>query len=101
MKEGQRIAYYRHRAGPTQELDPDPGNYYVSAIDCGRYALILGPFPTHQEALDNVDRAWAKAEELDPRAFWWSFGTLRINDSSTKPGVLNKFFPELFEKVVN
>ena len=99
MKE---IAAYRHRTeGSNQQPDPEPGNYYVSAIDGNRYALILGPFPTHQEALDNVDRAWKKAEEVDPRAFWWSFGTLRMNNGYNKPAPLNRFFPELFEEAVN
>jgi hypothetical protein len=77
-----------------QEPDNKDGNYYVSVIDGTRYGFLLGPFyNNHQAALDMVDRARVKAQEVDPRAHFYSFGTLRVDkEVYNKLGVLNKFF---------
>jgi len=78
----------------VQEPDPRPGRYYVSARDGGKHAYLLGPFPTHPEALAQVDRAWAKALEMYPReATWCGFGTCRLRDDWCGPapwGILNE-----------
>lgn len=73
--------------------DPRPGAYYVSARDAKRYALLLGPFDNHADALAQVDAAKRKAYELDPRASFYAFGTLRLADDVNHPsGSLNKYF---------
>lgn len=75
------------------ECDPRPGNYYVSVIDQGRRALLAGPWPTHAEALAQVDAVRVKACELDPRGCWYAFGTARLPDDDSVPiryGSLNK-----------
>lgn len=79
--------------------DTKPGHYYVSAIKDGHqglYALLLGPFSQHQQALDQVDAVNTMACKLDPRAHWYSYGTCRlpIGDAAAKPGKLNEFMPE-------
>ena len=101
MKEAPRIDAYRHVSfqPAAQEPDPRPGHYYVSCLADSKYGLLLGPFSTHKEALDHVVRVQMKAEVLDPRAVWWSFGTARTADDHPKPGLLNRFFPELFERI--
>lgn len=77
----------------NQSPDPRPGNYYVSVIDGGRTALLLGPFQTHQEALDHVEPVRAKGGELDPRAAFYAFGTARLPDDGIAiGGNLNKHF---------
>jgi len=78
-----------------QKPDPEPGTYYVTAIDGGRYVALLGPFPTHQEALDNVSKARKKAIELDPWAAFYAIGTVKVDNAYRRPGCLNQFFPEL------
>lgn len=78
-----------------QTPDPRPGNYYVSAIDGPRTALLLGPFPTHQQALDEVDTGRDMACDLDPRAHFYAFGTCRMPDDYTKPGVLTRRLQEV------
>ena len=66
------------------------GNYYVSVVDGSRVGLLAGPFPLHRIALEWVDRAKAKAEEVNSRAFWYAYGTVSMKDGYNKPGVLNE-----------
>lgn len=52
--------------------------YYASAIEDSRRArkaLLAGPYLTHAEALQVVDRVRRRAEDIDPRAAFWYFGT--------------------------
>ena len=85
------IASYIHRL-PTKTQEPDtaPGPYYVSVVDGNLFALLLGPFNSHQEALNRVEEARAKAIELNPRAHFYNFGTVRMKPNFNKPGRLNK-----------
>jgi hypothetical protein len=78
----------------SQQPDSKPGNYYVSVADAGRIGLLLGPFQNdHAGALAMVDQARVKAEQLDPRAAFYSFGTVRVDlDVPAKAGVLNGYF---------
>jgi len=79
-----------------QKADTRPGDYYVSVIDGQRSARLLGPFvDDHQAALDHVEKVRAKAEEVDPRAVFYAFGTCRIPPGDVVPvraGALNKYF---------
>lgn len=78
----------------TQTPDTKPGEYYVSVIDGPRRALLLGPFTNdHAAALTMVDKVRTKAEELDPRAVWYAFGTSRMDAGEVRiPGRLNSYF---------
>lgn len=76
----------------SQTPDTKPGAYYVTAMDGGRVARVVGPFLNdHAAALAIVDAARAKAEEVDPRAAFYAFGTCRT-DAPCGPGALNRFF---------
>jgi hypothetical protein len=82
-----------------QQPDNKPGNYYVSVMrDGASWRPLLGPFENdHAAALGWVDAVRKKAEDLDPRACWYSFGTVRLEPDAAAPaGMLNKFFPEAF-----
>lgn len=59
------------------DIHTDKKYYYVSVIDidANRHGLLLGPYPTHQEALDNVKRARELAYKADPRSHFYGFGT--------------------------
>lgn len=62
----------------------EPGQrYYVSATNNGRYVLLLGPYDTHQEALENVARGTQLAYDADPRAPWYAYGTLSTDATRT------------------
>ena len=84
----------------TQQPDTAPGNYYVSVVDgiragggteVKRMGLLAGPFPNdHVGALAWVEAARRKAEEIDPRAAFYGFGTVRMKFGYSKPGVLNE-----------
>jgi acetyl-CoA acetyltransferase len=69
--------------------------YYVSVIDGPRKGLLVGPLNTHDEALALVNAARDKANDLDPRAAFYAFGTASIDldPGQTAPkGKLNQFF---------
>ena len=68
---------------------PVSGNYYVSAVDGPKFALLAGPYPSHAQALDMVDTVTAVAMKLDPKAAFYGFGTCRMRDDYNRPGVLN------------
>lgn len=79
-----------------QQPDSKPGAYYVTVIDGKRVGRLLGPFiDDHAGALAMVDQVRAKAEDLDPRAAFYAFGTCRVPADDSVPiraGLLNKFF---------
>ena len=93
MRKAKDLACYTHHGTPNeQKPDTAPGPYYVSVRDGDRYGLLLGPFEKHQEALDMVEPARAKAIELNGCAHFYSFGTCRMKCNFNKPGRLNEFF---------
>ena len=65
--------------------------YYVSCRrDDGRHALLAGPYAEHHQALDVLDRVNRLAQDSgDPRACWYSYGTLAVLAGSRPDGVLN------------
>jgi len=75
----------------SEQPDNKPGFYYVSvARDSGDWRPLRGPFVNdHKAALDAVFAARYRAYDLDPRAQWYSFGTVR-SDVDLGPGILDK-----------
>lgn len=49
--------------------------FYVSVIDGPRKGILLGPYETHEGALDQVARGRRLANAADARAAFYSFGT--------------------------
>jgi hypothetical protein len=45
-----------------------------------RYALLLGPYDTHEEAVANLDRGKVLATDRDPWAWHYSYGTCSTRD---------------------
>lgn len=80
----------------SQSPDTKPGAYYVSVMrGDGAWRPMVGPFiDNHAAALALVDKARAKAESLDPRAVWYSFGTVRVDSDAPPAGILNQFFSQ-------
>lgn len=74
--------------------------WYASVQDAGRRALVLGPFATeagcrkwaYRDQADGGDRAkhaaLLRAAEVDPRAWFYSWGMVKMRDGS-RAGVLN------------
>lgn len=80
-------------SGAPQLVEPDdvPGPFYVSVFDGGRFlGLLSGPYTRHRDAVALVDRARKLAEAIDPRAFWWSVGTVRMRPEFTGQGALQR-----------
>lgn len=53
--------------------------FYVTCRDGKRVGWLLGPYDTHQEALDNVPRGRRLADKADPGAPWYYYGTTGIH----------------------
>lgn len=73
-----------------QSPDQRPGDYFVSAIDAGKYALLSGPYKKHEDALADVVTVKRISDAHDGRAHWWSFGTCRLEPKSGRVGTLQK-----------
>ena len=80
--------------GPIAREMPDtaPGPYYISVMkDGGDWRMVSGPYDKHADALALVDKARGICQDMDPRAHWYAFGTVRIKDDTcTDPGVLQR-----------
>lgn len=75
----------------AQMPDTAPGPYYVSVMkDGGAWRMVSGPYPLHATALGLVDKARRICEEMDYRAVWYAFGTVRVEGTCTDPGILQK-----------
>jgi hypothetical protein len=75
------------------ESNPEiPGNFYVSVINGERWTPVYGPFKTHSEALENVNKAKTKGNEVDPKSVFYAWGTIKMTESYSKPGILNQYF---------
>lgn len=59
--------------------------YYVSVINGNRKGLLLGPYGTHAEALENVPAGRALACKADTWADFYAFGTCKIERDSELP----------------
>jgi hypothetical protein len=77
-----------------QEPDTKEGNYYVSVVDGNKKGFLLGPFENdHKAALNMVEQVKVKAQEIDPRAVFYGFGTARVDKTVyNHPGILNHLF---------
>lgn len=77
----------------TGQADPRPGYYYCTVIDGSNYALLAGPYESHQEAIDNLPTVKRVALKTDARAAFYAFGTARLELDETRirpAGVLNE-----------
>jgi len=63
--------------------------YYVNCADAGRVALLAGPFITHQEAIDLLDKVRDLAHEVDGRAWFYAYGTCKT-ENGKRIGLLNQ-----------
>lgn len=59
--------------------------YYVTIIRGKRVGFLLGPYPSHEDALENVDRGRELANDADSRSVFDAFGTSRWKDLTTLP----------------
>lgn len=60
------------------------GLYYVSAKnDAGRFALVSGPYDSHERALALVSRAASLADDEWPGAWFYRWGTCLVQRVST------------------
>lgn len=69
---------YTHRVeeNTPQDLDlREDREFYVTVRDGQRHGLLLGPFPTHLQAIENIDRGRELSLKADAWASFYSFGT--------------------------
>lgn len=74
-------------ATATREWERDargmPLGYYVTVRDAGKTGFLLGPYRTHGESLEQVDRGRELALAADPFACFYAFGTARAPERRT------------------
>jgi hypothetical protein len=70
-----------YNQGRAQQVMPRNGRYfYVTMVrDDGKGALLLGPYVSHMSALSAVARGARLANEVDPTAWFNSFGTSSLS----------------------
>jgi hypothetical protein len=61
------------------------GGFYVTCVDGPRVGYLLGPYQTHEAALDEVELGRRLAERVNARACWWGFGTVRYRGPGFLP----------------
>jgi hypothetical protein len=64
--------------------------YYVTLRRDVRSSALLGPYDTHREALDNVDRGHGLAVKADPWASFDAIGTAAATGERLAPGVFGR-----------
>jgi len=74
----------------ASQVDNRPGAYYVTARDGDRHWLLSGPYiDDHGGALAVVDDARQIAQDSNPRAWFYSYGTARM-ETPEKIGSLQR-----------
>ncbi len=88
----RQIDSYRHQANDAdQQPDDQPGDYFISAIDGHRHALVSGPYVNdHAAALRDVAECRQLLEDVDPKASFYAFGTCRLPPESQRIGFLQR-----------
>lgn len=64
--------------------------FYVSVKDAGRSGFLLGPYDTHEEAKQNVERGREMAQKMDARACFYAFGTCSAPVGTIKQTVFGR-----------
>lgn len=87
-----QIDAYRHRPeGEAQHPNTKLGDYFVSALDGKRFALVSGPYVNdHAAAISDINECRSLVEEIDPRAVFYAFGTCRLKNECGKIGFLQR-----------
>lgn len=70
----QSMREYR-KAHPHTATRKEGHEYFVSVQDGEKYAVLAGPYETHDEALHTVTDVRRLAVSRDPRSPWYAFGT--------------------------
>ena len=89
---GRQIDSYRHRQeGTEQHPDDESGDYFVSAVDGDRRALVSGPYINdHAAALADLGECRTITERVDPKTVFAAFGTCRLPLESGRIGFLQR-----------
>lgn len=88
----KQVDSYRHRQEESeQQPDDEPGDYFVSAIDGNRHALVSGPYVNdHAAALADIDECRRLVEHVDAKAVFYAFGTCRLPPECGRVGFLQR-----------
>jgi len=63
--------------------------YYVSIIDGDQFNTVVGPFQTHQEALDMVEPARKIGSKVDWKSWFYGWGAVKMKNGHIE-GMLNE-----------
>ena len=84
-------SYHHRQVDASQEPETATGDYFVSARDEVRFALVSGPYVNdHAAALGDLSECKRLVEEVDPKAVFYAFGTCRLSLESGVIGFLQR-----------
>jgi hypothetical protein len=76
--------------GASHDGDAPGSRYFVSVVDGGKWRPASGPYHTHEDALADVEEVRKIGEDVDPRAVFYAWGTVRVDaDAAPKEGILS------------
>ena len=92
----------------TTTVAPLPDAYFVTCEDAGRHAFLLGPFSDEErckyyaygEGSNDIVQA---CMNIDPKAHFFGYGMAKIRYfvPGSRIGILNKNWPEKWQKVIS
>jgi hypothetical protein len=82
----------RKEAARETAGDPQEFGFYVTVRDAGRTGFLVGPYDTHEEALERVDEAKRLACEANSRGVWYAYGTSKVTGPPFPRGLFNDRF---------
>ena len=75
-----------------EHLEEDPDSYDCPIYDMGRFGLLVGPLPTHTNALRLAPAVRDLVHTHSAWSWFYSFGTVRMKESYREPGKLDRYF---------
>ena len=82
---GYEAMRHKHASADPGHTRIEAKHFYVSAVDGKKKHLIAGPYPTHDEALAQVQAVSREAEKGNDRAVWMMWGTAGSEEPMKTP----------------
>lgn len=81
------VTSYLHQLPTTAQVPVEDASrvFYVTCRDAGRVGWLLGPYETHQEAIESVDTGRSLAIDMNPWAHFYEFGTASLPRDGKQP----------------
>jgi hypothetical protein len=75
-----------------EHLEEDPDSYDCLVYEMGRFGLLVGPLPTHAQALRLVPAVRDLVHTHNAWSWFYSFDTVRMKERYREPEKRNRYF---------